>query len=466
MTKIRGKRGRLRPALWLALGGALLTGLKAQNFTQIRPSPQQAAWQDLEFGVILHFGPNTFLNQEWGNGTASPRVFNPRRFDPGQWMRAIRAAGAKYVIFVAKHHDGFCLWPTAQTDYSVKSSPFEHGHGDVVGAVERAARKYGLKFGLYLSPWDRHDPRYQNSAAYDRLYEAEMTELITRYGPLAEWWLDGAGSAGHVYNFPAYLHLLREYQPNTLVFADVNFMKWGDIRWVGNEGGIAPRDNWDVIDRTGYLRWRPAECDTPLHRRQWFWHPHDGATLKTLPELLATYERTVGRGCQLMLGVAPDAEGRLPRRDAQRLRQFGAALRRIYGHNLAPTAERVISSAGGQPRLAADNDAATFWMPRPGVYAVDLELRFRRPVTFDRAVTMEWLNRGQEIERYEIQAEAGPRSQSGGGWRTLARGTSIGHKRINRFARTTATRVRLRIQEAAGRPAIREFQLYDGQGAP
>ncbi len=261
-----------RRGLGLALGLAWMlgaAGLRAQNFTQIRPSPPQLEWQDLEFGVIIHFGPNTFLNQEWGNGTASPRVFNPTHFDPAQWMRAIKAAGAKYVVFVAKHHDGFCLWPTAQTDYSVKSSPFEQGKGDVVGAVARAARQYGLKFGIYVSPWDRHDARYKNSAAYDRLYEAEMTELLTRYGPLVEWWLDGAGSAGHVYDFPAYLHLLREYQPNTLVFADMNLMKWGDIRWVGNEQGRAPRENWDVIDRSGYLRWRPAECDTPLHRGHW-----------------------------------------------------------------------------------------------------------------------------------------------------------------------------------------------------
>ena len=448
------------PCLMALLLGWMTAGLRGQNFTALRPSPQQLEWQDLEFGVLIHFGPNTFLNQEWGNGTASPKVFNPTRFDPDQWMRAIKAAGAKYVVFVAKHHDGFCLWPTAQTRYSVKSSPWMHGHGDVVGAVARAARKYGLKFGLYLSPWDRHDPRYKDSAIYDRLYMAEMTELATRYGPLVEWWLDGAGSAGHVYDFPAYLHLLREYQPNTLVFADVNFMKWGDIRWVGNEDGQARRENWDVIDRTGYLRWRPAECDTPLHRRQWFWHTDAAKTLKTLPALLKIYDHTVGRNCQLMLGVAPDRRGLLPAEDARRLRQLGAALRRIYGQDLAREAYAVTANVGtADPRAATDGNPDTFWIAPPHTYSATLELRFRQPISFDRTACMEWLNRGQQIERYEIQA------WRSGRWRSLARGTSIGHKRINIFPRTTATRVRLKIFMAAGRPAIREFQIYDGHGA-
>ena len=163
---------------------------------EIKPAPYQVAWQDLEFGVILHFSTNTFLDREWGDGTASPSTFNPTSFDPEQWMKAIRDAGAKYVVLVAKHHDGFCLWPTEQTDYSIKSSPWKDGKGDVVGDVARAARKYGLKFGVYLSPWDRHEPRYKDAAAYDRYYNAELEELATRYGDLVEFWLDGAGSEG------------------------------------------------------------------------------------------------------------------------------------------------------------------------------------------------------------------------------------------------------------------------------
>ena len=205
----------------------------AQNFSDIKPSPQQVEWQDLEFGVIIHFSTNTFLDREWGDGAADPAVFNPTQFDPDQWMKAIRDSGARYVVLVAKHHDGFCLWPTKQTDYSVKSSPWKSGKGDVVGDVARAARQYGLKFGIYLSPWDRHEPRYNAPAAYDAYYQAELSELASNYGDLVEFWLDGAGSAGHVYNFEKIVETLRTYQPNTIVFADTGLFEYGDARWVG-----------------------------------------------------------------------------------------------------------------------------------------------------------------------------------------------------------------------------------------
>jgi len=431
----------------------------AQNFVDLKPTPQQVEWQDLEFGVIVHFGLNTFTDKEWGSGKVSPSVFNPTKFNPDQWVEAAKAAGAKYLVFVAKHHDGFCLFPTPLTKYSVASSPWENGKGDVVRAVEEACRRHGLKFGIYLSPWDRHEPSYASNTAYDKFYKGLMQELITRYGPIEEFWLDGAGSAGHVYDFEDYLHLLRTYQPNTLVFADVGFMKWGDIRWVGNEGGYAPEENWDVIDRTGYLRWRPAECDTPLHKRHWFWHPNDAQTLKTLPELMKIYDNSVGHGCQLMLGIAPDKEGLLPALDAQRLRQFGQEIHRIYAHNLAPEGMSW-SDVGGDARAAFDNNPDTFWMAPPRTYHATLEVQFPRPVTFDRTVTMEWLNRGQHVEGYEVQVWVGNK------WQTLHRGTSIGHKVIDVFPSTTSTRVRLMILGASHTPAIREFQIYNGHGAP
>src|SRR5580700_4859719 len=177
-----------RMILWVAILPCAMLSL-AQNFTDVKPSPQQVAWQDLEMGAIIHFGPNTFMDREWGDGTADPSVFNPAQVDPEQWMRALRAAGIRYVIFVAKHHDGFCLWPTAQTDYSVKSSPWENGHGDVVKRVEQAAQKFGLKFGVYLSPWDRHEPRYSNSSEYDKYYAAQLDELAQGYGNLEEFGL-------------------------------------------------------------------------------------------------------------------------------------------------------------------------------------------------------------------------------------------------------------------------------------
>ncbi len=427
----------------------------AQNFTQIKPSPQQVEWQDLEFGVLIHFGTNTFLDREWGDGNADPKEFNPTELDAEQWMRAIQAAGAKYVVLVAKHHDGFCLWPTKQTDYSVKSSPWQNGKGDVVRQVSDAAKKYGLKFGVYMSPWDRHEPRYANSAAYDDYYISELDELVQHYGNLVEFWLDGAGSGGHVYNFPRIIDELRIYQPNALVFADVALFEYGDIRWVGNEDGTIPYENWNVVDRHGFLRWRPVEADTPLHKEHWFWHPNDKATLKTVDELVSTYEQTIGRGGQLMLGLAPDRRGLLPDLDVKRLEQFGTAIRQRYERNLMENHVRTHDAA----EAALDGDPDTFWSSPAGSHSAVLETSFARPVTLDHALTMEWLNDGQHVERYRIEVWDGTR------WKTVVEGNAIGHKRIDSFTPVSTSRVRLNILSSSAEAEIREFQVFNAGSA-
>jgi alpha-L-fucosidase len=431
--------------------------LLAQSVTDLKPSPQQMAWQDLEIGVLIHFGPNTFMNREWGDGTADPKIFNPTQFDPEQWMRAAKSAGANYLVMVAKHHDGFCLWPSGQTDYGVKSSPWRGGHGDVVRDVTNAAHKNGLKVGLYLSPWDRHEPFYKDTKKYDDFYAAQLVELATHYGDIEEFWLDGAGSEGHVYDFDRYVSQLRVYQPNALVFADAALLKYGDIRWAGNESGYANEENWNVLDLHGYLRYRPAEADTPLRKDHWFWHPDDEKSLKTVSEMLDTYEKTVGRGAQLMIGVAPDERGLVPDSDVRRLAEFGAAVRAIYGadKNLARRAKVAPSFAA-----AIDGNPDTFWSAPTDSRAATIELSFDAPITFDRTLTMEWLGDGQHIEKYEIQAF------TAGKWTTLYAGTSIGHKKIDKFASTTSTRVRLLIISSSTGPArIREFQLFNDAAA-
>jgi alpha-L-fucosidase len=442
---------RLMAAILIA-GAWFAHAAMGQTAGEVTPAPYQVAWQDLEFGVILHFSTNTFLDREWGDGTASQAVFNPAQFDPDQWMRAIRDGGAKYVVLVAKHHDGFCLWPTQQTDYSVRSSPWKDGKGDVVGEVAKAARKYGLRFGVYLSPWDRHEPKYKDAAAYDTYYNAELEELASNYGDLVEFWLDGAGSAGHVYNFPKIIETLRTYQPDTVVFADTGLFEYGDARWVGNEAGVVDYENWNVIDRHGYRRWRPVEADTPLRKQHWFWHPNDEGSLKSVEELLDTYDRTVGRGAQLMLGVAPDNRGLLPDSDAKRLVEFGAALRRRAEHNLALLHE----PTDAETAAALDGDADTFWSAPAGSNHAALEMVFPKPIAFDHAVTMEWLNDGQHVEKYAIEAW----DEKAMRWRAVASGQAIGHEKIDSFAAVTATRVRLNILSSTGAARIREFQLY------
>ncbi len=425
----------------------------AQNFTDVKPNPQQVAWQDLEIGAIIHFGPNTFMDREWGDGAADPSVFNPANVDPEQWMRAAKSAGIKYVVFVAKHHDGFCLWPTAKSQYSIKSSPWKQGQGDLVHDVAAAARKYGLKFGIYLSPWDRHEPSYKDSAAYDGYYLAQLNELVTRYGELVEFWLDGAGSAGHVYDFDRYVDNLRVYQPNALIFADAALLKYGDIRWVGNEDGSAPEEDWNVLDLRGYLRYRPAEADTPLRKDHWFWHPNDETSLKSVAELLDTYNRTVGRGAQLMIGLAPDNRGLLPDADVNRLKEFGEALNSIYApeNNLAARATNASAY-----HAALDSDPDTMWSAPEGSHSAMIDLFFAHPISFDRALTMEWLVDGQKVQKYAIQVMDGTKR------RTVYSGTTIGHKKIDLFPRTSTRHVRLNILSASSTPRIREFQLFDG----
>ena len=423
----------------------------AQSFSEIKPSPQQVAWQDMEFGVLIHFSTNTFLDREWGDGTADPSIFNPTEFNPDQWMKAIRDSGAKYVVLVAKHHDGFCLWPTEQTNYSVKSSPWKGGKGDVVGDVARAAHKYGLKFGVYLSPWDRHEPRYKDSASYDEYYLAELSELAQNYGDLVEFWLDGAGSAGHVYDFKKIIETLRTYQPNTLVFADTGLFEYGDIRWVGTESGRVPYENWNVIDRHGYLRWRPVEADTPLRSYHWFWHTNDEASLKSLDELLTTYDETVGHGAQLMLGLAPDRRGLLPDSDVARLEDFGKAIRDRNAHNLA----LLHTPASAEVSAALDGNPDTFWNAPAGSHHSTLEVSFPKPVIFNRTLTMEWLNDGQRIQKYSIDVWTGE------GWKAVAGAEAIGHKKIDQFPPVTASRIRLNILSSTDAAAIREFQIYN-----
>jgi alpha-L-fucosidase len=326
-----------------------------------------------------------------------------------------------------------------------------------VAETAAAARKHGLKFGVYLSPWDRHEPRYSDAKAYDEYYQSQLRELAERNGELVEFWLDGAGSAGHVYDFARYLEELRIYQPNTLIFADVALFEYGDVRWAGNEDGFIQGENWNVIDRHGVLRWRPAEADTALRKGHWFWHPNDEASLKSVPELMQTYEQTVGHGGQLMLGLAPDRHGLLPKSDVARLREFGAAIRARYGNNLV-RAHR--AGDDHDVERALDDDPDTFWSAPLGSHHASIEVRFDRPVTFDRAMTMEWLDGGQRVRRYRVEV------WTGNSWQPIAEAQAIGHKKIDVFAPVTAERVRLNLLSTTDAAQIREFALFDSRARP
>ena len=419
----------------------------------VTPTPQQLAWHDLEYGMFCHFGTNTFHDVEWGDGTASPDSFNPTDFNARQWVQAAKDAGMKYLIVTAKHHDGFCLWPTEQTDYSVRSSRWRDGKGDVIREVADACHEADVKFGIYLSPWDRHEPCYADHAAYDRFYMAQMTELLTNYGEVTVFWCDGAGGEGHVYDWPAYYRHLKSLQPNCLqAIAGV-----ADVRWVGNEDGFAPDPMWNVVNVGGKDYWWPAECDARI-RKNWFWHPGDADTLKSVEYLLGMYHGSVGRGANLLLNVGPDTRGLLPEQDVRRLQELWQAIRRLYAHDLLRGRRAEASSAapGHEAAAALDGNPDTYWLAAPNNPEAWFEARFPEPTTLDRIVMQEAIQLGQRVRKYAVDIHDGT------DWTRVHEGTSIGHKKIDILpASVTARGVRV-VFEATGAPGLRSFAAYPG----
>lgn len=401
-----------------------------------KPSPQQLAWQDMELGMFCHFGMNTFCDQEWGDGADSPEIFNPEQLDARQWARTAKRAGFKYLVLTAKHHDGFCLWPTKTTDYSVKSSPWRGGKGDVVREVADACREEGLQFGLYLSPWDRHEPCYPDKEAYDDFYAEQLTELLTGYGPLVEVWFDGAGSQGREYDWNRIIGLVDQYQPDAMVFN----MGRPTIRWVGNEDGVAPYPCWNTATTAresmftsdmmtwmeGTPAWVPAECDVPIRKRHWFWHPDDEASLRSLEDVLDIYYRSVGHGATLLLNISPDNRGLLPEVDVERVIEFGDEIRRRFGQPVSQT------SGEGTELL--------------------LKLEFIQPV--NHVIIMEDIAHGERVREYVLEAF------SHGEWKELVRGSAIGHKKIDRFDTVETDQLRVRILSSVEQPLIRNLAAY------
>lgn len=439
------------------------------------PMPRQLAWQQRELALFLHFGVNTFTDREWGDGRESPAVFDPSAMDARQWARVARETGFRAIILTAKHHDGFALWPSAHTDYSVARSPWRDGRGDVVGELAEAARAEGIGLGLYLSPWDRHEPSYGDEAAYNRFYLAQLRELLTGYGPLVEVWFDGAkgeDARDMAYDFAAYWSLVRELQPDAVIFSD----EGPDVRWIGNEHGFAGETNWSMLDRSrvtigkpgqeAYLNagdpegrdWVPGECDVSI-RPGWFWHPDEAP--KSLEALLEIYFKSVGRNCVLLVNVPPDRRGLLPDEDVARLREFRAALEKIFAVELAGgRTARAGNVRGGDERFGAgravDGDLTTYWATDDTVGTSWLEVDLGRAMTFSLARMQEPIALGQRVASYRIEA------WTGDAWRTVSRGTTIGYQKLDRFAPVTASRVRLVIERARACPLIAEFGLYAG----
>ncbi len=438
------------------------------------PTARQLEWQRSEMNMFLHFGPNTFTDQEWGTGDEDPSVFQPTQFTPRQWARVARETGFQTMILTAKHHDGFTLWPSQYTDHSVEQSPWRDGEGDVVAAFVEAARAEDRTVGLYLSPWDRHAPSYGNETAYNQLYLGQLRELITQYGPLREVWFDGAkgdDAADMTYHFEAYWSMVRQHQPGAVLFSD----EGPDVRWIGNEHGFAGETNWSTINRSkieiggagqgNYLNngerggpdWVPGECDTSL-RPGWFWHPNEDP--KSVDELLEIYFKSVGRNCVLLLNVPPAPTGRLAAEDVRRLYAFRNALNAIFDVDLTTGAQASARSLreGAErfgPLQVLDDDVSSYWAAADSTETASLTLEWEESRTFDVIELQEPIQLGQRVAAYRVEVSTHD------GWTPISRGTTIGHKKLDRLAEpVTARQVRVVIEDARADPLLAEVSLY------
>jgi len=429
----------------------------------VKPTSRQLRWQESEMGMFLHFGMNTFTDREWGDGTEDPGFFSPTELDARQWVDVAKSCGFKYMILTAKHHDGFCLWPSAYTEHSVKNSPWRDGRGDVVREFAEACREAGMDMGVYLSPWDRHEMSYGNSPVYNRFFKNQLTELLTHYGPISEVWFDGACGEGpngrrQEYDWQGFYRLIRRLQPDALIA-----ICGPDIRWVGNEDGLAHETEWSVQEahpdrHSEYsgLVWYPAECDVSI-RPGWFWHKSEDDKLKALAHLLDIYYSSVGRNAVLLLNVPPNERGLIGEPDIARLRQFRAALDRAFARDLALGAS--VTATNEHRRYpasnAVDGKGETYWTTADGAETASLEVDLGKPARFNTALVQEYIAQGQRVEGYRIEY------RNGTSWKLLRRGTTIGHKKIDRFPPVTARKVRFTVARSREAPLIRTFSLYD-----
>ena len=452
------RRGFVSAVGGITLGAAgLQRPLAAMPWQQGRPRPSasQLQWQRDELAMFVHFGVNTFTDREWGDGKEDPQLFAPTTLDARQWARTARAAGFKAMILTAKHHDGFCLWPTATTRHSVASSPFRDGNGDVVREFVDACRSESLRVGLYLSPWDQNHPAYGDSARYNDVYEAQLTELLTQYGEIHEVWFDGANGEGpngkrQVYDWPRIWGAVRRLQPQAVMFSDAG----PDVRWIGNERGVAGVTNWSTVrpeivpvpglegaevmrslqegDRDGTV-WRPGETDVSI-RPGWFYHEPQDAQVRSPQNLVSLYFSSVGRNSKLLLNVPPTRGGTLHATDVAALEGMRARLDRIFADDLVAR-------------------ATTRWRVTSATTAVG-ELALRAPADVGIIELGEEIAKGQRVAKFRLEG------RDGSSWRTLHAGTTIGFRRMEHVIHGRVEALRLTIEDAVETPLPVRIACY------
>ena len=435
---------------------------KIDMASRLVPSARQLAWQELEMTAFLHFGINTFTGREWGDGSEDPAIFNPEKLDADQWVKALKDGGFKLVIITAKHHDGFCLWPTATPKHSVASSPWRDGKGDVVKELREACDKYGMKFGVYLSPWDRNAECYGDSPAYNDFFVQQLTELLTNYGEVHEVWFDGACAEGpngkqQVYDWARYYDVIHKLQPNA-----VTAIMGDDVRWVGNEKGLGRECEWsatvlppggyanadsiknalglketgadlgsrELVAKASEMFWYPSEVDVSI-RPGWFYHPEQDSEVKSLAKLVDIYYESVGRNSVLLLNIPPNTDGLLCEIDVQRIKELNEYITKNFANDLLTTFTPASVEKGGE--VVCELPQAT------KVNSITIQ---------------EDITKGQRVESFTVSAMVD------GNWVEVGSGSTIGYKRMLRFPAVNATALKLTVNETRNTANIKKISAY------
>lgn len=449
------------------------------------PSSRQLAWAEMEYYMFVHFSINTYTDMEWGTGGEDPAIFDPSDLDCMQWARLAKKAGMKGIIITAKHHDGFVLWPSAYTEHSVKNSPWKDGKGDVLRELREACDYYGLKMGIYYSPWDRNHADYGTEKYLEYLH-LQLEEVLTQYGDIFEVWFDGAnGGTGYYggaeenrqvdrqtyYDWPRIWNHVRELQPDAVIFSDAG----PDVRWVGNESGYAGKTNWSTLNRDlvwpgwphyqqlpeGHkngTHWVPAEVDVSI-RPGWYYHEYEDHKVRTLPDLLDIYYRSIGRNASFLLNIPIDRRGKVHPADSVQLMALADQLRKDFAENLVEYASVTTDafSADGRfhPRNVTDGNPDTYWTTEEFTRSASLVITPDSTITFNRFLVQEYIPLGQRIEGFSLAVREGSDE-----WVTIAQETTIGRKRILRLEDVRADQIRLTIDSALASPVISTVEIY------
>jgi alpha-L-fucosidase len=474
------------------MGMLLCAGMISFSYAQTKapapfgpvPTENQMRWQEMEYYAFVHYSLNTYTDQSWGYGNEDVTLFNPEKLDCRQWARTCKEAGMKGIIITAKHHCGFCLWPSKYTDYSVKNAPWKNGKGDLVKEMADACKEYGLKLGIYLSPWDRNHPDY-GKPEYITYFRNQLTELLTNYGPIFEIWFDGAnGGSGYYgganetrtidrttyYDWSNTYKLIRKLQPNIAIWNDGG--ERGDLRWVGTEGGYVGETNWSLLNATGDVpydmlhygvengnAWVPAEVNTSI-RPEWFYHPGENSRVKTVPQLMETYYNSIGHNGTLLLNFPIDTKGLIHENDVKEALAFAKAVKEAFAVNLAANTKATASNVRGNAKqfaaaMATDGNNNTYWATDDSVTDASLTIDFSIPTTFNRLLVQEYIRLGQRVKTFTVEALVDSN------WKEIAKATTIGYKRILRFPTVKATKVRLNITGSKSCPLISNIGIYN-----